>query len=533
MTAIPISLASAEWADDVALRADLRADLRRFRQSPAARLLAEHGLSAPLGRDGRDARGVDPRAFLAAAQFVAALPVLYRSGDRIAPGPRVAGTDQHGGWDAEGHHGIRADQVVRAWFLAGCRNSGKFRLLLSDAPEGRTSGMFYRARKGDTTLDLIRMRRALRRHWAWGVQFDRGALDARGTGDDAVMGSRKVLMALGRLSAPLHRAALLALAGRPLPIRARDLPWQAVAAAQSAMLADKSSRVRAALTGRRGMPAALGLGSLASDGQVAAALCPAYPLVPLAVARRIALGARPVDLADGQLTAAAAHAWLRDDPAADPGVFGAQRALGDYVIHHAGAEVVFRETRVGQWLRGRIDHDGADAVTAALDAEYTAHGPAGEQRTWAPVAVLDLVTAADVRSMREGIRTVVMRALDRIDREKLDALLAAEHEQRRPLCRVPRWAQRLPRRVRILTRAAELLAEGNALGHCVGGYASAVEAGRCLILSVRSRHGRSTVEVSPDGARIYQHRGPQNGEPPRRHQQLISAMTARIQRTAS
>ena len=79
----------------------------------------------------------------------------------------------------------------------------------------------------------------------------------------------------------------------------------------------------------------------------------------------------------------------------------------------------------------------------------------------------------------------------------------------------------------------DLRDEGDALGHCVGGYASAVEAGRCLILSVRSRHGRSTVEMSPDGSRVYQHRGPRNTEPHRRHDQLIRAMTARIQRAAS
>lgn len=534
MAMIRLSIAASEWDDYRALRADLRADAKRARQSPAVRLLADHGLSAPLGRDGRLARGVDPRAFLAAAQFLAAQPEMYRSGERIAPGPRVAGTDQHGGWDAEGHHGVRADQVARAWFLAGCRATAKFFLLLSDAPEGRTSGMFSRARKGDTLLDLLRMRRALRRHWAWGVQFDRGRLDERNVGNDDVIGSRKVLMALGRLSAPLHRAALLALAGQPLPTRVRDLPWQAVADAQRMLSADRSGRVRAALTGDRGVAALLGLHSRAADYELAAALCPAYPSVTLAQARRIAMGARPVDLAGGELTAAEAHQWLRDDPTAAPGMFGARVALGRWEIRDRhGVEIVFRERRVAEWMCHRCERDGAEAVQAALDTEYVAHGPAGEQRTWTPFDMLDLITAADVGSLREGVRTVVMRTLARIDAERLAEHLRADTEQRRPLCAAPRWAQRLPRSVRLLQSTTELLAEGTALGHCVGGYSSAVASGRCLILSVRSRHGRSTVEMSPDGARIYQHRGQRNGEPPRRHHQLISAMVARIQRTAS
>ena len=531
MTAISLAQAAAEWADDRALSADLRADRRRQQQAPAVRLLADHGLSAPLGQDGRSARGIDPLAYLAAAQFLARHAVVSRDGSRFTPGSRVAGTDQHGGWDASGHWGVSAELVRRAWFLAGCRASRKFFILLADAPEGRTCGMFERACKGDTALDLIRMRRALRRHWAWGVQYDRG--DARHVSE--TMGSRRVLMVLGRLSAPLHRAALLALAGQPLPLRVRDLPWQAVADAQRALLADTSGRVRLALTGRRGQAELLyGPGGRCCDETVVAALCPAYPRVSLEDARRIALGARPVDLAGGQLTATEAHRWLSTDPAADPGEFGARLALADWTIaDRHGRAITFRDAAVARWLRTRIERDGAEAVTDALSVEYVAHGPAGEERTWTPLDVLDLVQPQDVRTARDGIRTVVMRALERVDAEKLAAHLKAEAEHRRPLCAVPRWAQRLPRSVSLLRSTAELVAEGDALQHCVGGYSAAVESGRCLILSVRSRHGRSTVELSPDGRRIYQHRAERNCEPHRRHAQIIRALTARNARKSA
>ena len=47
--------------------------------------------------------------------------------------------------------------------------------------------------------------------------------------------------------------------------------------------------------------------------------------------------------------------------------------------------------------------------------------------------------------------------------------------------------------------AGQLTQEGNALGHCVGGYADEVSAGQSRILSLRDHLGRSyaTVEINP------------------------------------
>ena len=44
---------------------------------------------------------------------------------------------------------------------------------------------------------------------------------------------------------------------------------------------------------------------------------------------------------------------------------------------------------------------------------------------------------------------------------------------------------------------AELAREGKEMDHCVGGYAGAVERGQCHILAIKTRQGRSTVELSP------------------------------------
>lgn len=510
-----ITDALTELAEDRALRADLAADRRR-RSHPAAYLLAAHGLNAPVRR--ADAHGVDPRAFLHAARWLA-----RKFGERN----RAAG--QFGGWDAVGHWGVSAADVRRAWFLSGCRPSRKFFLLLTDAPASVTTGMFRLARKGDTTLDLLRLRRGLRRLQAFRQQY---AAPAQGRW------SRLALMALGRLSAPLANALLREVPEEmPAPIRVRALPWAAVARVQAMLAADHSGRVRVALTGDRGALVLAGLrdtlppvrqggiGEWEAE-QLAVFLAPAYPRVPLVLAKRIALGETPVQITGGELTRREAHDWLASGARLPAGEWIAER-----LMRAAGIEPTQgwlpRERRVAEWLIALTKRDGIEAVDAALQREreggYLADG---RHELWRAADLLDAVVGADIASLSDGITAVMTRVRARMDEQKRADLLA----NRRQIVVRKGWHATLPRGVRLLATPADLIAEGDAMRHCVAGYTAAVEDGRCAILAVRSRHGRSTVEVSPDGARIIQHRGPGNGDPPRRHRQLIAAFTARLSR---
>jgi hypothetical protein len=88
--------------------------------------------------------------------------------------------------------------------------------------------------------------------------------------------------------------------------------------------------------------------------------------------------------------------------------------------------------------------------------------------------------------------------------------------------------------VRPLLTSADLLEEGAALGHCVGGYDWALESGHCILFGLSSPEGRSTAEVRPGGGPqglrllVAQHRGVRNGEPPEGHAGALAAVLSGV-----
>jgi hypothetical protein len=74
----------------------------------------------------------------------------------------------------------------------------------------------------------------------------------------------------------------------------------------------------------------------------------------------------------------------------------------------------------------------------------------------------------------------------------------------------------------LLKTPYELMREGTEMRHCVGSYADLVEAGYCLIFSLRAAGGtRSTLELKIDQKQhrilVRQHTGPCNGAAPESH----------------
>jgi hypothetical protein len=471
-------------------------------------------------------RGVDPRAFVIAEQV-------------LAPHAGVWGTyaqdgyKSHGPWDSYGYRGLTPGEVARLWRICGCRDSAKYRFVLRVVWRARQQGLGWVG--GRESSDVV----------GWGFDPRKGdSLDflcayARGArwlahqwdGANIWRFSRKATAAIGRLSPELRVAAIKGVCLDDLDdeaiIRIRDLNWPEVVRVQR-MLAEASPEraaiIRAALSGTRRAAAILGIAVPQEPSrremrevrrQIADAICPAYPGIPLRFARRLALGERPVDLANGQLTKAEAHAWLRA---------GAPLDVVDWYCQRHGLPVV-RSWRVAKWLLA-IRQAGR---WAAIEREREARLPGGETRTFRALDVLDEVMDEDIRTGRDSVSAVLERAARRLGEEQLQAALD-DHRQLAPL---PAWASRLPRWVRILRTPAALAREGEAMHHCVGGYASAVERGQCHILAVRSRHGCSTVEVRPSTLTIVQHKGPYNGEPPRRHVVLVQALLSRLRRGGS
>ena len=151
----------------------------------------------------------------------------------------------------------------------------------------------------------------------------------------------------------------------------------------------------------------------------------------------------------------------------------------------------------------------------------------GREIVWSVQQMLDEIDDADIVRLSDGARAVAERAIAR----RSDIALAQWERDHATIGYLPTWARKLPRSMTVLRTPAELVAEGRDLHHCVGGYVEAVRRGQCVILAVRSRHGRSTVEMSTDGLTVRQHYGAYNGAPPARHAALLRAWHLRITTT--
>ena len=169
-----------------------------------------------------------------------------------------------------------------------------------------------------------------------------------------------------------------------------------------------------------------------------------------------------------------------------------------------------RKGHVDHFTRGRIERLGD-----------------GREIVWSVQQMLDEIDDADIVRLSDGARAVAERAIAR----RSDIALAQWERDHATIGYLPTWARKLPRSMTVLRTPAELVAEGRDLHHCVGGYVEAVRRGQCVILAVRSRHGRSTVEMSTDGLTVRQHYGAYNGAPPARHAALLRAWHLRITTT--
>lgn len=422
-------------------------------------------------------KGVDPRCYLHAENVLTRL-----HGEWNPP-------ECHGGWDSEGHHGLAGFQVRRMWLAAGCQDSPKFRLQVASR---------IVAKKSDTLPWLRHYIRGRRWLDAWRLEGY----------------SRKAVAALGRLSPELRHAAV-----RGLPSycsgsrRIRDLNWPEVARVSKLRADDsatsKAFRALALVSPRAAWRQVYGRLAYASEAhpvqdEAVPDLLPAFPLVSLETASRIIAGESPVSISEHALTRKEAHAWL---------VAGGRMSPVQWIVRDC-PNLIFvpRSIEVARWLA----HVHARGAWSALTA--VVRHPDGRQMR--RLDVIDEITAQD---LDRGISTGVERAFERAG-ERLSKIDSGDHST---ICRYPaRWPS-LPRCASLLTSPAALAAEGRVMGHCVGGYAHQVRAGQCYIISVVSRHGRSTVEVRPDGY-ISQHKGVKNDYPPARHTRLINAWAGRL-----
>ncbi|MCL2450290.1 MAG: PcfJ domain-containing protein [Polyangiaceae bacterium] len=242
-------------------------------------------------------------------------------------------------------------------------------------------------------------------------------------------------------------------------------------------------------------------------------LCPAYPRLvdgdaqTARVAARLALGQKPARVLAG-LTAREAHRALSvgvTDPVA---WLVCHPSLADEDIDPGSV----RSVPVARWLLAcRADPARWDALTRPR----TSRGPHGETIEGRLLDRIDEVRAQD---LSRGPATGVDAAFEAAAKRAYDAWCREAERQHQPMAAAPTWWRPI-RCAGLLLSAAELVAEGREMRHCVGTYAPYVRRGSSVIVSIclRARDGvhRSTVEVDRSSGRVLQHRGVGNAAPPR------------------
>jgi len=358
-------------------------------------------------------------------------------------------------------------------------------------------------------------RRWLRHARAIGRALRRGSLDSRVVGTVSAQALRR----LGEMCPELQRAALRGAHDRAVAeggyvVRLRHLDWALVARLDRQLRRDTSGRVRAAFAyheyrggvSRRFRNLAAEAGA---EGEWSRWLCPAYPHVPTSIAARIALGESPAQISDGVLTRREAHQWLSES-AYTPAIQWLTRAL-------PGAPVV-RSALVARWLLDVHRRGGWGALTRTR----VAHGPAGQTLEYTFVDRIDEIQDTD---LARGHRTSVTAAFESAAQRAGESWAEQARRDHRVLASVPRgW--RLYPCMRALVTPAQLEREGREMGHCVGGYAYAVEQGQSIILSLSVAGHRSTAEISPAG-QVMQHYGEGNSTPHRLCQIVLNRFVER------
>ena len=333
--------------------------------------------------------------------------------------------------------------------------------------------------------------------------------------------------ALGRVSPETQRAILEHLADHPPegmgPLRVRDLPW--AAGARCARDCAHSPVARAAwATGKRRASLAAALteqdrARLASPIGVLLA----RGLSPVDAVDRYARTLEHYDAEGPRLTAREARDFASF---AEPGYAPCparwlvrQVPASTHDAHDVSISSVPRgDIGVARWVCAVLVHEPRrESLTRLREVRHPHTGEVFRARLSSRVDELRWRDVVAAGGLRAGVDAVFEAAARRLATVATSGWATDE----RQICSAPRWLAPVPG-VTILTTPALIVEEGRALHHCVGTYVPAVARGDSLIIAVRTPDGqRSTAEISR-GALVRQHRGPENGDPPESHRQLLA-----------
>lgn len=250
-------------------------------------------------------------------------------------------------------------------------------------------------------------------------------------------------------------------------------------------------------------------------------LSPSYPHVMLEDAVLLARGVSPVELLRRQgadVTAAEAHRILSNVETAR---MVARHAAVNVIVDGLPLTSNSRDIAVARWLRAVWDRGDWNV----LERRARRRPGAPDER------MVDRLDEVDRHDLVRGSATGVRAVFDRVEQRWVAAQTAAALQDERVIATIPDgW--RLPRCARFLTTRAALSREGREMEHCVGGYASMVEDGRCVIVALDVRGHRATAELSTHGA-VVQLKGPRNQEPHELCRRAAAVISRRLARGSS
>ena len=511
----------ADWEEIKAARAIARDPVTAEERRQKRRIRAAKAYAAAYGINNWSVFMADKcyqpsREAMVAAEAVL-VPIHGAYGSTTLPD----GSRSRGGFDSYSCHGLSGSDVRSLWFIAGCKDTAKFRFMVKHWD--RWEQPF---KKGDSLMFCVNYLRGSR----W-LAANKKFVDRNG---EVASFGRKAIAALGRISPIARRAAVEGVrlwdgnvGAVNTPIRIRELNWDAVKRTQD-LMSGGNAKVRLALLPDRAVIKEV-TGQLPPVGKyidpmltntAIAALVPQFAIhrelwdmgvgpISLQNAKDLVLGNKTIGqvLSGGQFTDKIAHQYLMENNT--PGYVDAM----SWYARRIGVPT-HRSVKVMDWM-SYLQKKGWWSEMEKVRTQYVG----GEEQRFTALQLLDEIQEEDIITGKEGVRVVLDRASARSGEE---FYLASKDDHRTLRHGLPVWTKKMPRWIRVLNTRSLLATEGRDLKHCVGGYISAVESGKSIILSISSRHGRSTVECN-DRMVVMQHRGVSNGVPPSRHDQLLRA----------
>lgn len=416
------------------------------------------------------------------------------------------------GWDVEMFYGVSARTVAQIWLICGCRNNGKFKLLVKLA----VNGDLYNYHLQSSQIKSLRVNQL--KHWlnGWTAVVGKHNGNPR-FGNDY---RRLVLIAIGRLSSEYRQ---LALEGTEPKMRnSSELNWGLVQQHMNAVNAIKDpTRKELLVNALRGETA---MGRLINrKPTILDAVLPHWKHLHVSFLVQLVKGVTPVELAGNLLTKKEATQWLADS---NGEVMFQEGMMEQWVaewicVNHDLPEV--RSVKVARWLQYLKQNGKWDTVTRKREAIHL-----GVTHQYTLLDILDEIMEDDIVTGVDGVTKVIERANERKGEEFFNRI-KDDHAVIQSTSGND-WLNELPEGIRWLNTPAALAREGREMNHCVGTYVQAVKNNQCYILALRNGSLRSTVELSVGDLTIRQHRGRSNGEVSDEHKKVMDDLLMKVAR---